>query len=171
MVTQAQPKGQPIAKIVTRKEYHCPSCRAMLSSDDFTSYVINCTTCNAKIKLPDLSAGKALADNERLQMRCPVALKIQYENAIDFKVDYTKNVSQGGMFIQTASPFEIGTKMQLELFLPDLNEPLLMSIEVVHRHIYEDDDTQEGVGVRFIDIDPLSKSILINYLSAISNCS
>ena len=143
----------------------------LMVNDDFTSNIINCTTCNARIKLPDLSAGKALADNERHEMRCPVALKIQYESSKDFKMDYTKNVSRGGMFIKTTSPIEIGTKMQLELFLPDLNEPLLMSIEVVHRHIYEDDDSQEGVGVKFIDIDPLSKSILINYLSAISNCS
>ncbi len=61
--------------------------------------------------------------------------------------------------------------MQLELFIPDLNEPILLSVEVVRSNLYAIDKEDVGVGVRFLDIDPLSKSILINYLSALSDGS
>lgn len=163
-------KGQPIARIVTQKKYHCPSCKALLSEDALTSPVIKCPSCSTKIRLPNPGTDKAEI-NARQEKRCPVALKVKYDTANEFKVEYTKNVSRGGMFIRTTSPIDTGTKMQLELFLPDLNEPILLSVEVVHSKMDMYDKRNTGVGVKFIDIDPLSKSILKNYLSALSNCS
>ncbi len=164
-------KRHPIAKIITRKEFHCPSCKVLLSEDDLTALIIKCPACSTNIKLPNLSTNKVEADNERREERCPITLKVQYNTAKEFKIDYTKNVSKGGMFIRTASPIKTGTKMQLELFIPDLNEPILLAVEVVRSNLYAIDKEDVGVGVRFIDIDPLSKSTLKNYLSALSDCS
>lgn len=169
MIMDTEIKKHPIAKIITRKEFHCPSCRVLLSEDVLTSPIIKCPSCSTNIKLPDLGMHKVEAANERREERCPVSLKVQYNTAKEFKIEYTKNVSQGGMFIRTTSPIETGTKIQLELFIPDLNEPILLSVEVVRSSQYAVDKEDAGVGVRFLDIDPLSKSILINYLSALSD--
>jgi type IV pilus assembly protein PilZ len=165
-----KPKRQPLAKIVTRKEFHCPSCRALIGEHEFTSKVINCPSCGVRVSMPGVQPATVKAPNERREKRCPVAMKVKYKNARQFKVDYTKNVSRGGMFIKTTTPIEPGTKLELELFLPDLNEPIRLSVEVMHSHSPEVDAQNAGVGVRFLDIDPLSRSILVNYLSAVSDC-
>jgi type IV pilus assembly protein PilZ len=164
-------KGQPLAKIVTRKEFHCPSCKFLLSKDDLAHKSIKCPACGTSLELPNICTDNVEATNERRDKRCPVSLKVKYNTANEFKVDYTKNVSHGGMFIRTESLIETGTKMQLELYLPDLNVPILLSVEVVHSEMYSNGKKNSGVGVRFIDIDQLSKSILINYLSALSDCA
>ena len=162
---------QPIARIVTQKKFHCPSCKVLLPEDDLTSRSIKCPSCGTSLEVPNPSKDRAEVGNEMREKRCPVSLKVKYDTANEFKIDYTKNVSRGGMFIRTTSPIEIGTKMQLELFLPNLNEPILLSVEVVHSEMHMHDKNNAGVGVRFLDIDPLSKSILINYLSALPDCS
>ncbi len=171
MIVKAGPDRELNAKIVTRKKFHCPCCKVLLLEEIFTSPEIECPFCSASIKLPNLSAKQVEADNERREKRCPVSLKVKYNTAEEFKIDYTKNVSQGGMLITTKSPIKTGTKMQLELFVPNLNEPILLTVEVMHNHQHSFNAKHAGVGVRFIDIDPLSKSILKNYLSALTDCS
>jgi len=168
---KTEPNRQPIAKIVTRKKFHCPTCKILLPEGELTSSVINCPACNTRLKMPNAGVEQTGADNKRREKRCPVSLKVKYNTAKEFKIDYTKNVSQGGMLITTESPIETGTKLQLELFIPDLNEPILLTVEVMHNHKHAFDEKHAGVGVRFIDIDPLSKSILKNYLCALTDCS
>ncbi|MFC1770163.1 TIGR02266 family protein [Nitrospirota bacterium] len=166
-----EPQKHPLARIAIRKKFHCPYCKSILSEVNINASLIKCPVCENDIKLPGIKTETVEAKNERREKRCPVALKVKYKTSEDFKIEYTKNVSRGGMFIRTTTPIELGTKMQLELFLPELNEPILLSVEVVHSHLYAVDYTEVGVGVRFLDIDPLSKSIIMNYLSSLSDCS
>lgn len=163
-------KGQPIAKIAIRKKFHCPSCKTPLSKDDFTSPEIQCQTCGTSIQLPNPGSDTVEAENTRREKRCPVSLKVRYQTAEEFKTDYTRNVSRGGMFIATTSNFRVGTGMYIDLFLQDLNEPIRLSVVVVHSQLYEADKKEPGIGVQFLDIDPLSRNILSNYLSAVPDC-
>jgi uncharacterized protein (TIGR02266 family) len=138
--------------------------------DDFTSPEIQCQTCGTSIQLPNPGLDTGAAENKRREKRCPVSLKVQYHTAKEFKTDYTRNVSRGGMFLATTSAFKVGTGMYLELFLPDLNKPIRLSVVVVHSQLYADDKKEPGIGVEFLDIDKLDRSILINYLNSLPDC-
>lgn len=162
--------GQPLANITTGRELHCPSCTALLSEGDFMSPEIDCPFCNTRIRLTNSGVKTVATENQRIDKRCPVSLKVRYGTAQEFKTDYTRNVSRGGMFLATTSNVKVGTGMYLELFLPDLKEPIRLSVVVVHRQLYSADNKVPGIGVKFLDIDPSDRSKLINYLNSLPDC-
>ncbi len=83
--------------------------------------------------------------------RKPIELKVEYKRLNAFFADYTRNISNGGTFIQTEKPLPIGTEFVFKLQVPKLDEPL--SIEGQVRWINEagsDEPDGPGMGIRFI---------------------
>jgi type IV pilus assembly protein PilZ len=169
-----EPNRHRLAKIITRRHLVCPRCKTEIPEEHFQSspsQEAQCPGCNMNMRLPGAEKQAEVHDNERREKRCPVSLQVKYGSGQEFKLDYTKNVSQGGMFIKTDNPPEIGTKIHLQLHIPELNEPVLLYGEVVHRHKYASSDEDAGIGVKFLDIDPISQGILVNYIKTLSDCS
>lgn len=52
----------------------------------------------------------------RVHPRAQVSLMIAYRSAGVLKSDYVENISQGGLFVSTDDPFEVGQHISLELF-------------------------------------------------------
>jgi len=83
--------------------------------------------------------------------RKPIELKVEYKRLNAFFADYTRNISNGGTFIQTEKPLPIGTEFVFKLQVPHLSEPL--SIEGQVRWINQpgtEDEDGPGMGIRFI---------------------
>jgi uncharacterized protein (TIGR02266 family) len=55
---------------------------------------------------------------QRITKRLPIRVLVEYESAEDFLIDYTANVSVGGMFIQTDDPLPMGTRFRLRFRIP-----------------------------------------------------
>jgi len=91
--------------------------------------------------------------DRRTDLRIPLRLQVEYADVEDFLIDYTANVSLGGMFIATDSPFDLGTRFKLRFALPQQHAPV-EAVAVVTW--VEDGDLGRvaGMGVRFSDIDP-----------------
>jgi type IV pilus assembly protein PilZ len=68
----------------------------------------------------------------RQHPRAPIELKIAYQRMNSFFVDYTRNVSKGGMFVRTSRPPPVGTRFLFRLELPGHAQPLQLTGEVVH---------------------------------------
>ena len=64
--------------------------------------------------------------------------------------NHIRNISTGGVFIETTAPFTRGENLTLIFSLPDKNGPVRITGHVVWR-------TQEGVGVEFKQ--PLTKEL------------
>jgi len=63
--------------------------------------------------------GAALKSMEkRATKRLPIRVLVEYESAEDFLIDYTANMSVGGMFIQTDDPLPMGTRFRLRFRVP-----------------------------------------------------
>ena len=168
-----KPTKVPIAKIVTRKEYHCPECKGLLTEDYLSEHQfqdIACPHCEAVIRHPSIEKVEVRAENERREVRCPATLKVTYRDIKEFRTEYTKNVSMGGMFIKTVNAPDIGTKVNLTLHIPGLREPIVMTGEVVYKHTFAASEDDAGVGVKFIDIEEKSRKNLVKYLSTLSEC-
>lgn len=64
--------------------------------------------------------GAALKSIEgRITKRLPIRVLVDYESAEDFLIDYTANVSVGGMFIRTGDPLPVGSRFRLRFKVPE----------------------------------------------------
>jgi type IV pilus assembly protein PilZ len=93
--------------------------------------------------------GAALkAIEQRATRRLPIRVEVEYQTMEDFLLDYTANVSLGGVFIVTDSPLEVGTRFRLRLQIPHRKRPLDTLGEV--RWVQDPDDGMNaGMGVQF----------------------
>jgi type IV pilus assembly protein PilZ len=90
---------------------------------------------------------------QRLHPRAPIELKIEYRRLNTFFADYTKNISRGGTFIKTAKPLDVGTNLVFKLFVPTLEEPIVLSGRVqwiTPGGPGTQEIKQPGMGIKFV---------------------
>lgn len=95
------------------------------------------------------------ADDRRDSARQPIELKVEYKRLNTFFSDYTRNISRGGTFIQTAKPLPVGTEFVFKLFIPKLGEPVRLRGQVQWVVAVEDlpdarSGGEPGMGIRFL---------------------
>ena len=83
---------------------------------------------------------------KRAAERVPIELKVEYKRLNTFFSDYTKNISQGGTFIKTQKPLDVGTSFRFLLHVPTLTEPLEIFGHV--KWVRETGD-EPGMGIEF----------------------
>ena len=75
---------------------------------------------------------------------------------------YAKNISQGGMFIQSVNPRNVNERFQIEFSLPGEDKPIGGKVEVVwKRQLLSRKSYEPGMGIRFLDMEE-DKSAKIN---------
>ncbi|ACL67209.1 response regulator receiver modulated PilZ sensor protein [Anaeromyxobacter dehalogenans 2CP-1] len=97
-------------------------------------------------------------DERRAHPRFPLILAVQYLGAENV-LDYTENLSAGGLFIRTERSFDEGERVTLVLSFPQLLEPVELQIEVVRRRDGSD-GSPAGVAVRVPDDRPEDRARL-----------
>jgi type IV pilus assembly protein PilZ len=91
--------------------------------------------------------------DKRAAERLPIRMLVEYESSEDFLIDYTANMSIGGMFIQTSNPLEVGTRFRLRFRIPGRDEPVDTIGEVCWVLTPEEAGCmQPGMGVRFEEL-------------------
>lgn len=143
---------------------HCPHCRESIPSDYLDQFPFPeapCPCCGSLVQRPSVQGDDDPPDNRRQDERFSVALKVTYPNLKRFMVDFTKNVSRGGMFIRTKSPYDPGQQIDLSLHVPGLEGPVRIVARVVHNKLATEGDEDSGIGVEFIEIDEKSREMLI----------
>jgi uncharacterized protein (TIGR02266 family) len=85
----------------------------------------------------------------RAHPRFPLILAVQYVGA-ESVLDYTENLSEGGLFIRTEREFEAGERVTLVVSFPQLLEPVELQVEVLRRRP-PSLDAPGGVAVRVPD--------------------
>lgn len=91
----------------------------------------------------------------RRHARAPIELAVSYRRLNSFFVDYTRNVSAGGMFVRTARPLPPGTRFAFRLEIPGRPEPLHLTGEVVHGTATGE---AAGMGLRFVWEDEAARA-------------
>ena len=110
--------------------------------------------------------GAALkAIQQRTTRRLPIRVEVEYQTTEDFLLDYTANVSLGGLFILTDTPLEVGTRFRFRLRLPFRKRPLETLGEV--RWVQEADGVMNaGMGVLFDGLSGADKRAVERMMSA-----
>ena len=83
----------------------------------------------------------------RTQQRYDIRLPLEFTlDETEYQAQ-TRNLSLGGMFIETAAPVTYGAKVRLSFRLPALQENIQVDAEV--RWIEKDGGLVKGIGVQF----------------------
>ncbi len=82
----------------------------------------------------------------------------------------TKDVSGGGLCFKTDAALEMGTALEVEVKLPDREQPIQFAAEVVWSRPVERTsssslNTAAETGVRIVRIDPKEQALLMQYAS------
>ena len=155
-------------EIVRQKQHQCYLCKEMLADEYIEQNpfsAIQCPSCGSLIEISLDIEEEIASQNRRKEERCDISLKVTYKSFNRFIIDYTKNVSKGGMFIKTKSSYETGSRLDLLLHVPNLDEPIIIMGRVIHNGFY-DEGKDAGIGIEFIDIDEKSREIIIKSLKA-----
>jgi uncharacterized protein (TIGR02266 family) len=85
----------------------------------------------------------SVQSRERRETRYDSTLKVTYQTATDFVVDYTRNISTGGLFVDSKLAPSIGTRILFRLYPPGRETPIDLPGEVAWLR------PGGGFGVRF----------------------
>jgi uncharacterized protein (TIGR02266 family) len=82
-----------------------------------------------------------------------VKIPVDYSAVDAFFSEFTTNINEGGMFIETETPSALDTMVQLQVRLPDLERPIKLGGRVA----WVSDgkaDSPPGMGIEFQDLTP-----------------
>ena len=158
--------------VFNRIELHCPQCKEIIPAsyaeqNSFPEFP--CPSCCALLDTSSLKTEELTTDNERTDGRLNAALKVSYNSFNEFITEYTKNVSRGGIFINTRRRHEVSEVVDLSLIVPGLDNPLNIRGEVIHIKIHNVPDEDAGIGIKFKDIDSESRKALIEFMKSRNN--
>lgn len=109
---------------------------------------------------------KEVLGDRRIHPRIPMRLSVKYSSAKDFFVDYSNNISIGGIFIRTMEPAEFGTKVLIEFTLPEIPRKVKGLGEVVRVvHAGASEKEPAGMGIKFLKFDPGSEEHIRKFIS------
>lgn len=106
--------------------------------------------------------------NRRKSPRAPVELKVDYRTTGSFITDYSKDISQGGIFITTSLPLNVGDQVRIRLTLP--GHVLPFALEGVVRWTIgpgTTGDKPSGMGVEFTSFGDDVKAELARVASSL----
>jgi len=94
-----------------------------------------------------------MTENARDTERASVHMEVSYKESGSFIKSYILNVSGGGLFIKTATPLPLDSKVTLSLTLPD--DPEIMKLEgiVVWTNPKGGKNSfPRGMGIKFLNL-------------------
>ncbi len=102
----------------------------------------------------------------RAHPRFPLILAVQYLGAENV-LDYTEDLSAGGLFICTDRDFDVGERVALVVSFPQLIEPVELVVEVIRRR-RGGEGAPAGVAVRVPDDRPTDRKRLAEVSSQLA---
>jgi uncharacterized protein (TIGR02266 family) len=87
----------------------------------------------------------------RRSERTPVVVRIEYETVDALFSEFTRNINEGGVFVETDTPASLDSVVQLQFQLPGSRVPLKVDGRVV-RVVPDGTDEPPGMGVEFEDL-------------------
>ena len=104
--------------------------------------------------------------NGRKNLRAPIAARVLCKDGTHYRSYVTMSIGEGGMFIETEKPRPLGEVIQPQLLLPGLIDPLPLTGEVIYSVEVERENHPQGMGIKFLEMEPVTKTILSNYIQS-----
>jgi len=99
----------------------------------------------------------------RLQTRIPAVLSISFGRIVSEFLGYSKDISEGGILVETSLSIASGRRLNLRLFIDENVRPLVTPATVLRAQSSPDDD-QFLLGLRFQGMDAPSAARLRQFI-------
>lgn len=107
----------------------------------------------------ETSAHPEAVPDRRAHRRCGAELAVTLHSKSNFYTGLTENISEGGVFIATDEPHEVGSAIAMTVHLADGAEPLVIIGEV--RWVRQ--CAPRGLGVRFTSLTDEGRRRIANF--------
>ena len=106
-----------------------------------------------------------LSGQPRSTPRVPVKMQVELDDSVPEKKLPCTNISEGGLYLRTASPLAEGTIVHVMFSLPHDTESMELEAEVVRSQTLDTHmQTEPGMGLRFLNISQDQQSRIRNYV-------
>jgi uncharacterized protein (TIGR02266 family) len=95
----------------------------------------------------------------RRSERYPLVLPVDYSAVDAFFTEFSANINEGGMFIETNDPAALGTVIELQFQLPGLDRPLEVSGTVAWLSDGKG-ESPAGMGVEFCELSEAAREAI-----------
>ena len=112
--------------------------------------------------------GARTYDKLRQHPRASLKTLVKEKNSHAFPYYMSKNVSEGGMFLLSKSPYPVGTKIHLEFVIPDQRFSVIVEGEIVSRVPFDPgkgNETSCGMGIKFINPPEEIRTVLRDFVT------
>ncbi|MFH1147279.1 MAG: TIGR02266 family protein [Pseudomonadota bacterium] len=109
-------------------------------------------------------------DDRRLAPRKMIRLEVHYSTSTDVLSNFSHNLNQGGLFIETDVPSPIGTDVEIKFFLPSDNRPIQTRGSVVWSSSEASKEpggtgqAKLGMGIEFDNLSREDKERIDNFI-------
>ncbi len=112
------------------------------------------------------STKKPGTKNNRVHQRTPfIVLEVQGKHSNEVFLASAENLSPGGLFLSSSKKLKVGGQFPIEFVLPDMKTKIFCTCEVVWKKNYDNLGlASEGIGVRFVDMDPSQKKTISDWV-------
>ncbi len=105
----------------------------------------------------------ALGIQFRLQTRIPAVISISFGRVISEFLGYSKDLSEGGILIETTLPIDQGRRLHLRLFLDEKDRPIVTKATVLRVDQSPEED-HYLLGLQFQPLDPTAAHRIKDYI-------
>ncbi len=107
------------------------------------------------------------ADRRRFE-RTDLLVRVEYSTVDELFSEFTRDINEGGLFIETEKPRPTGTEVTLRFNLPGSPEP----VQTLGRVMWvrsAGDDSPAGMGVEFEDLTPEERQRINSMIRSLRN--
>ena len=124
-------------------------------------------------KSPSEKKTRAKKDKRESGTRIPIQLLVDYKADGSYLFDFCRDLGEGGVFIETQSPKDQGSELELTFTIPDSKETLTTKGQViwVQNPVEGRPDLVPGMGVQFKSFDTHARKTLEKFVERYSGTS
>ncbi len=95
----------------------------------------------------------------RRSERVELVVRVDYKTVDELFSEFARNINEGGMFVETDAPADLGSPVELEFRIPGSEEPIQVLGRVVRATVGDQGDPP-GMGIEFENLDAQSRELI-----------
>jgi len=101
----------------------------------------------------------ATSDDRRRWDRVDMVVRVDYKTVDELFSEFARNINEGGVFVETDAPSELGSSVAMQFQIPGSQEPIQVMGRVVR---VSEGNLQDppGMGIEFEDLDDQSRDLI-----------
>jgi type IV pilus assembly protein PilZ len=103
--------------------------------------------------------------DQRRSARAPLEIRVDYSTVDALFCDFTSNINEGGLFIETSDPCPVDTVVKLQFRLPGIENP----VRTRGRVVWVGQDEPSGMGIEFEDLDAAARARINHAVRCLRN--